>query len=383
MRALTILKAVAMAAVASFMLAAGPVRAEWRKAETAHFVVYGDVPERQLRAYAQKAERFDSLLRAYYPITVDHEIPKLEIFLADGDRDMEKAWPGISGSIAGYYSPNSGRIHAVVNTATDIGDVVLFHEYAHHFMFQMKANAYPSWFVEGFAEYYASADVTPGRVRLGRRHEGRMLALGVGSNSWARMEDVLKWRYSPSGRYPAFLYYAQAWGMTHYFLSTPERRAMLGQYPPAVRRGEASGPPVQAGHPRQPCRIPGRHAGTSSASPAWATRGRAGSLSMTVRSSSRTKPPCGSQSAAASGPARADAGDKSLTVGITRCETHFQLLEMQGAFGRRDAQICGQSQLCATSDRCALNHWDDRNRQTLQNKADLSPFRGIGPTIGL
>jgi len=252
MRALTILKTVAAAAVACIMLVAAPARAEWRRAETAHFIVYGNTSESQLRAYAQKAERFDSLLRTYYPIEVDHEIPKLEIYLANGSRDMNLAYPGIGASVAGYYAPNNGRIHAVVNTEAISGDVVLFHEYAHHFMFQMRSNAYPSWFVEGFAEYYGTAEVRPDRIRFGAHLPGRMDALNQGANSWARMEDVLKWRYTPSGRYPAYLYYAQSWAMTHYFMSTPERTRMLGQYLSAVVGGQGSVEAMRAVTGRSP-----------------------------------------------------------------------------------------------------------------------------------
>lgn len=248
----SILKTAALAVALLAGLAAGPAAAEWKRAETAHFIIYGDVPEQTIRRYAQKIERFDSFLRAYYPIEVDHQIPKLEIFLADGRRDMERAYPGIGGSVAGYYSPNSGRIHAVVDTDAVSGDVVMFHEYAHHFMFQMRANAYPSWFVEGFAEYYSTADVRPDRVQFGRHHPGRIQALTLGANSWARMEDVLTWRYTASGRYPAYLYYAQAWAMTHYFMSTPERTRMLGQYLAAVVRGENSVEAMQAATGRTP-----------------------------------------------------------------------------------------------------------------------------------
>ena len=239
-------------AVAVALLTAGPAAAEWRRAETAHFIVYGDVPERTIRAYASKVERFDALLRAYYPIEVDHEIPKLEIFIAEGRRDMERAYPGIGASVGGYYSPNSGRIHAVVDTDAISGDAVLFHEYAHHFMFQMVSNAYPSWFVEGFAEYYSTAEVRPDRIQFGRHLPGRIRALAQPVNSWARMEDVLTWRFTASGRYPAWSYYAQAWAMAHYFMSTPERTAMLRDYLNAVVRGEDSVAAMQAATGRTP-----------------------------------------------------------------------------------------------------------------------------------
>lgn len=245
-RALALLLAFAIAA------AAGPAWADWRKAETKHFIVYGNTPERDLRAFAQRVERFDAFLRAYYPVETEYQTPKLEIYLAAGRRDMNNVYPGIGGGVAGFYSSNNGRIYAVVNTAVMTGNVVLFHEYAHHFMFQMLSNAYPSWFVEGFAEYYATAEVNPGRIQFGRHHPGRMSALNLGANSWASMQDVLKWRYTPSGRYPAYLYYAQAWGMTHYFMSTPERTRMLGDYLAAVTRGEDSVEAMVAATGRSP-----------------------------------------------------------------------------------------------------------------------------------
>lgn len=250
---LTILKRAVLAVIALALFAPGPAWAQWLRAETDHFIIYGDTGERALRTYAEKVERFDFFLRTYYPIVVDHEIPKLEIYLADGRRDMLRAEPGISASVGGFYSPNSSRIHAVVDTKSHMGDHVMFHEYGHHFMFQMAGAAYPSWFVEGFAEYYATADVRPDRIQFGRHSEGRMLMfVQQPVNSWAPMADVLKWRISDSGRYRAGDYYAQAWGLTHYFMSTPERTRMLGQYLAAVARGEDSVAAMQAATGRTP-----------------------------------------------------------------------------------------------------------------------------------
>lgn len=240
-------------ALSSFV--ASPALAEWLRAETDHFIVYGDTSEGSLRRYAQKVERFDALLRTYYPIQTDHEIPKLEIFMAEGRRDMNRMSPGISEGVAGYYSPNSGRIYTIVDTRSSMGDVVVFHEYAHHFMFQMRANAYPSWFVEGFAEYYSTATLTNDRIQFGRHNPGRMNSLTNGFNSWAKMEDVLKWRIPDSGRFPAHLYYAQSWAMTHYFMSTPDRTQMLGRYLSAVAGGEDSIVAMQAATGRTPAQL--------------------------------------------------------------------------------------------------------------------------------
>jgi len=221
-------------------LAALPANAQWRRAETAHFIVYGDTSESALRTYARKVERFDALLRAYYPVPIDHEIPKLEIFLAEGLGDMRQVSPRQSSGGGGYYSPNSSRIHAVVNTDSDMGDHVLFHEYAHHFMYQMASAAYPAWFVEGFAEYYSTVELRENRVRVGLFSPGRMNSLTLSANSWAPLEDVLRWRVSASGRYRGSDYYAMSWALTHYMYSDPERLRALGRYLAAVAQGADS-----------------------------------------------------------------------------------------------------------------------------------------------
>lgn len=244
MRISTLLKTVIMGVAALSLFAAAPARAEWQRAETEHFIIYGDVSERTLRTYATKIERFDALLRTYYPIESDVQIPKLEIYLADGARDMRRILPGGSDSIAGFYSADAGRIYTVTNISNPEALSTLFHEYAHHFMFQMSAEAYPSWFVEGFAEYYSTVVMEPEKIEVGREDRGRMLMFTqLGSNEWAPLADVLKWRISRSGRARIFDYYAQAWALTHYLMSSPERQRMLSQYLNAVIRG---GDPIAA-----------------------------------------------------------------------------------------------------------------------------------------
>ena len=205
MRMTGYLKAAVMVVTALIVFAAAPARAEWQRAETEHFIIYGDVSERTLRNYATRIERFDALLRTYYPIQSDVQIPKLEIYLADGARDMRRIIPGGSESIAGFYSADAGRIYTVTNISNPEALSTLFHEYAHHFMFQMSAEAYPSWFVEGFAEYYSTVVMEPEKIEVGREDPGRMMLFTqLGTNEWAPLADVLKWRISRSGRARVF-----------------------------------------------------------------------------------------------------------------------------------------------------------------------------------
>jgi tetratricopeptide (TPR) repeat protein len=233
------------ASAVALMGAAAPAHAEWLKAESPHFVVYGDVGEGEMRAYVRKVERFDAVLRIFFPVQTDIEAPKLSIYLAHGAEDMRKIWPDMPDNVGGFYTPGEARTFAVTGGRGAENDHTLFHEYGHHFMHQYLTAAYPGWFVEGFAEYFATADVTPGHMRVGLQSQGRMYSLTMGANTWLPMATVLRSRSLEIGN-RGHLYYAQAWALTNYFMSTPERRAALGRYLGAVMNG---GDPVDSLEP--------------------------------------------------------------------------------------------------------------------------------------
>lgn len=235
---LTIIRTTALAVVASLMFAAAPARAEWLKAETEHFVIVGDTHRGAITEYARKVERFHAMLALFLPPENDDVLaPKLWIFLARGRDDMRKIWPTISDGVGGFYSRSDDRIYAVVDITNEDSDRTLFHEYGHHYMFQYHNSAYPGWFVEGFAEYFAPSDMRMGRIRYGLYSDGRIYSLGQ-LNSWVPMEEVLRSRPTLSSTERAQAYYAQAWLLTHYMLGAPDRNARLSAYLNAVGRGE-------------------------------------------------------------------------------------------------------------------------------------------------
>lgn len=237
------IRTIGLALVAICAIAVGPAQAEWRKATSEHFVVYGNTSESSLRNYTQKIERFDHLLRNWFPPRDSNLItPRLSIYLADGRAEMLKIWPDMPANVGGFYTPGEERIFAVTGGTGPDNDHTLFHEYAHHYMQQNMTGAYPGWFVEGFAEYFATADLSPGRMRVGLHSPGRMNSLTIGANSWMPMDQVLKSRSYDTGS-RGHLYYAQSWALTHYLMSTPERRRALMLYLSAVMDGRD---PVQA-----------------------------------------------------------------------------------------------------------------------------------------
>lgn len=224
-------------ALAALAALATPAHAEWLRAETEHFVIIGDTSRGAISDYARKVERFDAMLRMFLPPANDDILaPKLWIYLADGRDDMEAIWPDIGKGVAGFYSRSDDRIFAVVDRQSSMGDTTLFHEYGHHFMFQYHNKAYPGWFVEGFAEYFAPSEMGISRVRYGLYRPGRINSL-VQTNSWVPMEDVLRSRLSTTSADKAAAYYAQAWALTHYMIGDPERQRQLSAYLVAISQG--------------------------------------------------------------------------------------------------------------------------------------------------
>ena len=227
-------------ALGVMLVSTAPARAEFLRAETEHFVIQGNVGRGDITEYARKVERFHEMLEMFLPPeTTEFEAPKLWIYLAANNATMRQAWPGVSENVAGFYSRNDGRIYAVVDLSNEGNDTTLFHEYAHHYMFQYHNKAYPGWFVEGFAEYFAPSDLRMGRIQYGLVRAGRLYALAP-PNPWIPMEQLLSERPDLSSAQQSSAYYAQAWLLTHYMLGDPTRRTQFIRYLIAVQNGEDS-----------------------------------------------------------------------------------------------------------------------------------------------
>lgn len=215
--------------------------AEWRRAESQHFVVYSDGSERSLREYTAKLERFDALLTSRMG-GARAEARKLPVYLVADARALRVAVPGLPPGIAGYYSTSDIDVFAVLVRGES--DDILLHEYSHHVMARAGDVPYPGWFREGFAEYFATATVTErGEASFGLPDRGRLYALQ--QNSWLPMDVVLRadGSLAIAGQTGMNMYYAQSWALTHWLLADTGRVRNLSAYVTAVNGGRD---PVEA-----------------------------------------------------------------------------------------------------------------------------------------
>ena len=213
---------------------AAPVSAEWRIAETAHFRVYGDESVKSLTTKAVLLEDYRSLLA---DITSGRppleDAPRLDIFLL---RSLADARPfgTMPRNVAGFYAARLGRISAFADTS-DSSQAVTLHEYAHHFLLGTSAAAYPAWYVEGFAEYFATAQFKPDRIEYANVNPAR--ASWLVNGTWLPLERLLARDLGRRTVAEVAMYYAQSWLLTHYLFRTPGMTKKLTAYLKAVSQG--------------------------------------------------------------------------------------------------------------------------------------------------
>lgn len=208
--------------LAAIGFSAAAIAADWKRADTHHFTIYSDGRESQLQEFATEVEQFDSLLRFLFKKPTVEEPNKLTIYLV---RNADSAGDLLgSNSVAGFYSSRLDGSFAVATREyggrdEDLsGRRVLFHEYAHHFMFRNFSQSFPSWFVEGFAEYVSTAEFDKdGRATFGKPAAHRAREIQYFDN--VNIERLLGGR-SLDENLPAF--YGWSWALTHMLYSREE-----------------------------------------------------------------------------------------------------------------------------------------------------------------
>lgn len=214
--------------------------AEWRVAETKHFRVYSDGSEKALVGYARQLERFDWLLRLMTGAGMEREMPPLDIYMVRSGTKL-RALANLPRDVGGvYYAQITGTaaFSVRVNDADDTALDILLHEYAHHFMMFHFPYVYPSWYMEGFAEYFSTADVKTDDMTMGRPAANRASWLTYGT--WIDTRELLMAdAWSLKKRDDTAMFYAQAWLATHYLLRDPQRSQQLSAYLKRLSEGES------------------------------------------------------------------------------------------------------------------------------------------------
>ncbi|MEZ5459893.1 MAG: hypothetical protein R3E65_11490 [Steroidobacteraceae bacterium] len=226
------------------LLLPSPAFATWYEARTPNFIVLSDGSKRQAEDFARRLERFDRILR----INTGNEdvqpgLP-LRVVLRRNAREVQELawWAGRD--LVGFYTAGLRGPVAVVDRSPAQGDydlsgeMVLYHEYVHHFMLQYTPFAYPVWYAEGYAEYYSTALFrSNGDVDLGRPPLARVPSLAL--EKWLPLQRLLTTTRADGDEREVRMLYAQGWLLTHMLSSDEAARRQLALYLRALGEGTA------------------------------------------------------------------------------------------------------------------------------------------------
>lgn len=245
------------AAIAALTISLPAQAQSWWEAETDHFRVVSQGQRDEAVELAVDLERFDEAMRYLQNIPADQgDIPastKLTVFRFGTDENIASMQGSRGSGVAGFFIPRAGRSVAFVprraaRTRGSIGvrreeglpiQVVLFHEYAHYFMFQHRPAAYPMWYSEGFAEVYGTMQLTDEGFIFGApaTHRAAILYM-LDDYSVRRLLDPPA-REDMDGEDGAQIY-AMGWMLSHFLTFTPERQGQLSTYLALLNSGQSS-----------------------------------------------------------------------------------------------------------------------------------------------
>lgn len=217
-----------------------PVRAEWFRAESPNFIVYGEMTQSRLRERVTLLEEFDAFLRVLTGTTAPPSPNKLRVYLTRGGDELNAVWP-VGYGVGGFYRASPEGVFAVAdeyNNWRGNENDTLFHEYAHHFMMQYHPAPYPPWYVEGFADFVMTAVIRPDWFEFGNTNPIRSSWL-TGASDWIPYEQIL---FGDLRRVNAGPFYAQSWLLVHYIMADEARRTAFIRYVEALARGQESRP---------------------------------------------------------------------------------------------------------------------------------------------
>lgn len=237
------------------LMGAPPALADdWIRAESEHFIVHSNDSEIQTRRYLTSLENYRYTLNHLYLIRTGEvkESGKFELFIVKRQTDYTEVRPNVSQTTGGFYarceegaiafSTSEYREENVSSRLqrTDKGHqtelVIIFHEYAHHFMFDTYSTAYPSWFIEGFAEYFSTMRFgKESEVNIGIVSQDRYTSLMT--SPWLPYADIIAGTAKRDRAEDRAQFYAQSWLLAHYILSDTTRVKAFGLYLDAYNAG--------------------------------------------------------------------------------------------------------------------------------------------------
>lgn len=236
-------------AVIALLSFTATARAEWLEASSDHFVIYGDQGAKAIREFADRLERFHAgmsvILRR--PPTQPSPSNRVSVYVVTNEAKVRQVLGATNRYLAGAYLPRAGASIAIVpklkgaRSKYDMsGETILYHEYAHHFLWTLTARTFPRWFIEGFAEYFASVKFkSDGSIVFGVPATHRAAELAYSRD--VPIRTLLEFDGGAGEKKKGHdSFYGQSWVLFHYLQTAPERAGQLQKYQQLLATGDTA-----------------------------------------------------------------------------------------------------------------------------------------------
>ena len=205
--------------------AAATLPDSWIKVESPHFIVLTQAPESTARAWSIALEQFVQGLHEVIAVP-ESKLTKATVLLFRTDRELRPFKPVENGqpkAVVGFFMRGAATsfIALALDARQSAVQRTVFHETVHWYLSAGDVKL-PLWLSEGLAEVYATfavdggdavfGELQPNHIRELRHH--RPIKVERAVNTTAGSLD-----YNEGLR--ASVFYAEAWGLTHYLLFGP------------------------------------------------------------------------------------------------------------------------------------------------------------------
>ncbi|WP_457427922.1 DUF1570 domain-containing protein [Roseateles sp. P5_E7] len=231
--------------LAALSLGVAPARAaQWQRAESPHFRVLALASGPEVLRRVQNLERLHAAMLVTLGVTEGQGLkrPPFEMVMKEGNV-VASFFPGTPEEVAGVFLLRRDGALALASIwlnqgRSDYSGKVIHHEYAHRLMYQYARVGYPMWYVEGFAEFFAATYMDADGLAIGAGSLGSGV---LDRERWIDAEKLLKPVVKPTGERDVgnvYVFYAQAWLLTHYMLADSTRIQRFNEYFRRVASGE-------------------------------------------------------------------------------------------------------------------------------------------------
>jgi len=224
----------------------------WLRVSSDRFIVVTDAGEKPGHDVAAHFEQMRSIFGQLLSRSKLRMSEPIEIIAIRSDKDYSLLAPQVNGKAinsAGFWLAGEDRVFIVLNLSQPDSWRAVEHQFA-HYMLSYNYPPTPPWFDEGFAEYFASLNLTAKNAELGSDPELKpsnqtdLLGHQVDINNQKSLTEILQnpvWLAWPDlltmknraangqeGTHHT-LFYAQSWILVHYLLNK-DKMSELGKY---------------------------------------------------------------------------------------------------------------------------------------------------------